>query len=177
MTTISTPSTTTNTPSATAAPAEVIQIDPESLEIANCYLQFSDIRKVADILDIGPSVVAATLKRREVKAYVDAVFKDLGYNNRVKMRQLMDTIINKKLSDMNEADIGSNKDILDILTLSHKMTMEHYAKEIELEKIRADNAAATKSQVNVQINNETGTNYSSLLERLLEEKNVNNQPE
>lgn len=160
----------------TTSPAEVVLIDPESLEIANAYLQFSDTQKVSELLGIPAQKVAIVLKRREVKAYVDAVFKDYGYNNRVKMRKLMDSIISKKLTDMAEADVGSNKDIIDIITLSHKMTMEHYAKEIELEKIllERENASNIKSQVNVQINNDAGTNYSALLAKLLEEKDVNN---
>lgn len=160
--------------SLTTAPAEIIKIDPESLEVANCYLQTSDIRQVAKLLDISADTVSTILKKREVKAYIDAVFKDLGYNNRTKMRELMDTIIEKKISDMMEADIGSNKDIIDILTLSHKMSMEHLDKEIALEKIKAEKAAAevaaTKSQVNVQINNQ-GTNYGALLDKLLEMDN------
>ncbi len=153
--------------SLTAAPAEIIKIDPESLEVANCYLQTSDIYKVSKLLDISSDVVATILKKREVKAYIDAVFKDLGYNNRTKMREVMDAVIQKKLADMAEGDVGSNKDIVDILALSHKMSMEHFDREIALEKIRAENLAA-KSQVNVQINNEGGLNYNSLLDKLLE---------
>lgn len=156
----------------TAAPAEVVKIDPESLEIANCYLQTPDIQKVANTLGVGAELVATTLKKREVKAYVDAVFKDLGYNNRVKMRELMDAVIKKKLMDMDEADLGSSKDIIDILTTSHKMSMDHLNAEIALEKIKLEVAKAaaepTKSQVNVQINNEApSSNYGALLEKLL----------
>lgn len=153
--------------SLTAAPAEIIKIDPESLEVANCYLQTSDIYQVAKLLDISSDTVTVILKKREVKAYIDAVFKDLGYNNRTKMREVMDAVIQKKLADMAEGDVGSNKDIVDILALSHKMSMEHLDREIALEKIRAENLAA-KSQVNVQINNEGGLNYNNLLDKLLE---------
>lgn len=149
----------------TESPAEVLKIDPESLEIANCYLQVNDAFKVADILGVPTDIVTSTLKKREVRAYVDAVFKDMGFNNRFKMRELMDSIIKKKLTDMSDADIGSNKDILEIMALSHKMSMDILDKEIALEKIRADNASA-KSQVNVQINNE-GSNYGTLLQKLL----------
>lgn len=149
----------------TESPAEVIKIDPESLEIANCYLQVNDAMKVANILGISTDLVTSTLKKREVRAYVDAVFKDMGFNNRFKMRELMDSIIKKKLTDMADADVGSNKDILEIMALSHKMSMDILDKEIALEKIRAENASVGKNQVNVQINNES--NYGTLLQKLL----------
>jgi hypothetical protein len=81
----------------------------------------------------------------------------------------MDTIIKKKLQEMDEADVSSNKDILEILTLSHKMSIDHLDKEIQLEKIRAGHAA--KVQTNIQINeanpSEQSTRYGSLLEKLL----------
>lgn len=146
-------------------PAECLAIAPEQLEIANAYLQNSDIAKVAEELDIPRELVAETLAKREVKAYVDSVFMNLGFNNRFQMRELMDTIIKKKLEEMDQADVGSNKDIIEILTLSHKMTMEHMDKEIALEKIRAP-----KVQTNIQINNDglQQTRYGSLLEKLMD---------
>lgn len=149
----------------TTTPAEALAISPEGLEIANAYLQNSDIAKVAEELDIPRELVAETLAKREVKAYVDSVFMNLGFNNRFQMRELMDTIIKKKLEEMDQADVGSNKDIIEILTLSHKMTMEHMDKEIALEKIRAP-----KVQTNIQINNDgmQQTRYGSLLEKLMD---------
>ena len=75
-------------------------------------------------------------------------------------------IISKKFQEMDEADIGSNKDIADLLLLSHKMTMDILDRQIQLEKIRAEKASP-KSQVNVQINNEGGSNYDKLLSKLM----------
>ena len=149
----------------TTTPAEALAISPEGLEIANAYLQTPDIYKVSEDLGISRELVADMLAKREVKAYIDSVFMNLGFNNRFQMRQLMDSIIKKKLQDMDEAEVGSNKDILEILTLSHKMTMEHMDKEIQLEKIRAP-----KVQTNIQINNDMaqqGTRYGALLDQLM----------
>ena len=154
----------------TTTPAEAIAISPEGLEVANAYLQNPDIAKVADDLDISRELVAETLAKREVKAYIDSVFMNLGFNNRFQMRNLMDSIIKKKLQDMDEADIGSNKDIIEILTLSHKMTMEHMDKEIQLAKLHAP-----KVQTNIQINNENpaqGTRYGALLDQLMNSSDV-----
>jgi hypothetical protein len=153
----------------THTPAEVLEISPESLEIANAYLQLQDAHQVADNLDIPVHLVTTTLNRRDVKAYIDQVFFDVGFNNRFKMRSAMDAIIKKKFQELEEADIGSNKDISELLALSHKMTMEQLDRQIELEKVRS---AQIKSQVNVQINDSggaqgDGTRYGRLIQQLV----------
>lgn len=147
-------------------PAEVLEISPEALEVANCYLQTQSAQEVANTLDLPIELVTKTLAKREVRAYIDQVFFDTGFNNRFKMRQAMDAIIQRKFQELDEAEIGSSKDIVDILALSHKMTMETLDKQLELEKLRQQNI---KSQVNVQIN-EAGSNYGNLIEKL-----INNQ--
>ncbi len=147
-------------------PAEYIAISPEALQVANAYLQNPDLTKVAENLDVPKELVSDILDRKEVRAYINNVFFSLGFNNRFQMRDLMDTIIKKKLQEMDESDTGSTKDITEILALSHKMTIELLDKEIALEKIRSANQL--KNQVNVQINdNAGGSKYSSLIEQLI----------
>lgn len=146
-------------------PAETIQIAPEALEVANCYLQVQDARKVADELDLPVSLVTEILSRREVRSYVDHVFMDTGFNNRFEMRAAMDALIRKKFQEMHDADVGSTKDITELLALSHKMSMDLLDREIQLEKLRAQPAGPQK-QVNVQINDD-GSKYSHLISRLI----------
>lgn len=149
-----------------SAPAEILEISPEALEVANAYLQIQDINQVADILEMTPSLVGVILRRPEVKAYINQVFFDLGFNNRFKMRKAMDAILAKKFQDLEESETGSSKDIADLLALSHKMSMELLDKEIALEKIRVDGkGSGVKSQTNIQINE--GGNYGALLEKLI----------
>jgi hypothetical protein len=145
----------------------VLQISPEALEVANAYLTIQNAQKVADELDVPLETVSQILGRREVKAYVDQVFFDMGFNNRFTLRKAMDAIISKKFQEMDEAGVGSNKDIVEILALSHKMTMETLDKELQLEKLRSN---SIKSQVNVQINEGGGSNYGNLIERLISNK-------
>ena len=145
-------------------PAETLQIAPEALEVANCYLQLQDARKVADELDLPVTLVTEILARREVKAYVDHVFMDTGFNNRFEMRAAMDALIKKKFQEMHEADVGSTKDITELLALSHKMSMDLLDREIQLAK--AQQSTAPQKQVNVQINDD-GSKYSSLISRLI----------
>lgn len=153
----------------TQLPAEYVQISPEALEVANCYLQCQDIRQVADELSIGVDQVTQYLAKREVRAYIDHVYLDIGFSNRFKMRQAMDAIIKQKFQEMTESGVGSNKDIIEILALSHKMTMEHMDRQIKLEQIRAEKPTP-HNQVNVQINDNGGSNYDRLLQKLMEPK-------
>lgn len=153
----------------TSTPAESLAISPEALEVANCFLQTQDIGKTAAELDISLDLVSQMLNRREVKAYVDHVFASMGFNNKFKVRDLIDTIIQKKLQQMDEADVGSTKDITEILALSHKITMEQQAHELAIEKLRS--AQQIRTQVNIQQNNVdqgTTTRYSSLIQQLLQ---------
>lgn len=145
-------------------PAETLQIAPEALEVANCYLQVQDARKVADELDMPVSLVTEILARREVKSYVDHVLMDTGFNNRFEMRAAMDALIKKKFQEMHEADVGSTKDITELLALSHKMSMDLLDREIQLAK--AQQSSAPQKQVNVQINDD-GSKYSHLISRLI----------
>jgi hypothetical protein len=152
-------------------PAEIIKLAPEMLEVANCYLQLNDPRKVAQELDIEVEVVTDYLKRREVKQYIDAVFFDSGYNNRFLMRKAMDALIKQKFQELEEAGSGSQKDIAELLALSHKMSMDLLDKEIQLEKIRS--GTAPQKQVNVQINEGLdGSKYSKLVQQLISGEGV-----
>lgn len=152
-------------------PAETLQIAPEALEVANCYLQLQDARRVADELDLPVTLVTEILARREVKSYVDHVFMDTGFNNRFEMRAAMDALIKKKFQEMHEADVGSTKDITELLALSHKMSMDLLDREIQLAK--AQQATGPSKQVNVQINEGLdGSKYSHLINRLLSGEGV-----
>jgi hypothetical protein len=149
----------------TVHPTEVLKISPEALEVANAYLQLQDIAQVSENLNIPAELVTDLLERSEVKSYIDRVFLDVGFNNRFKMRAAMDAILAKKFQEMDEADVGSNKDIIEIMALSHKMTMELMDREIALRKLDGTNI---RNQVNVQINDQGGgSNYNHLLERLM----------
>jgi hypothetical protein len=147
----------------TVTPAEVVSISPEALEVANAYLQSQDLEEVSDSLDISRELVSQILARKEVKAYIDNVFFNVGYNNRFKMRAAMDAIIKKKFQELEESEMGSTKDIAELLALSHKMTMEEKARQLEQEKIAQ---GTLKNQVNVQIN-DGGTKYDKLIQQLM----------
>lgn len=141
---------------------QTINIAPEALEIANCYLETSDAKTVAAKLGIPAELVTEYLAKKEVSDYINHVFFEMGWNNRFKLRKLMDNLIDKKLEELDEAEIGSNKDIVDMLETSLRMTLE--MQKIELAKAKA-NAATITNQTNIQINN--NPNYNNLIDRLL----------
>jgi hypothetical protein len=153
-------------------PAETLQIAPEALEVANAYLQLQDSKKVADELDMPPTLVSEILARREVKAYIDHVFMDTGFNNRFLMRDAMDSLIKQKFQELHESQTGSTKDIAELLQISHKMSMDLLDREIQLEKLRQGPGGPQK-QVNVQINEGLdGSKYSQLVSRLISGEGV-----
>jgi len=144
---------------------ELTIISPEGLEVATAYLQFGNIRAVVECLGIPENTVVEYLNKREVKQYIDTVYLDTGYRNRNNIASLMDTIISSKLEEAQESGVYTNKDLLDIMTLAHKMRMDEIKALAELEKV------TIKNQTNVQINNEAvpfgAGNYGKLMEKLL----------
>ena len=52
------------------------RISPESIEIANAYLETGDITAVSAVLNVPRDVVSEYLNKREVKKYIDSVYFD-----------------------------------------------------------------------------------------------------
>lgn len=144
---------------------ELSTISPEGLEIANSYLQFGNIRAVADYLQISEKTIVEHLNKREVKKYIDTVFLDLGYRNRNNIASVLDEIIASKLEDARESEVYSSKDLADLLQMAHKMRMDELTIQAKQEQ-----QASIKHQTNVQINNEGlplgSGNYAKLMEKL-----------
>ena len=143
------------------------RISPESIEIANAYLEKGDINAVSTELKVPRDVVSDYLNKREVKKYIDSVYLDAGYRNRFKLAEVMDTLIDKKLEEAEETEMYSNKDLADLLQLAHKMRMDEIKAQTELEKA---NTSSVKTQNNVMINSEVPFgqgNYGALMDKLL----------
>lgn len=145
---------------------EVIRISPEGLKAVEAYLENGqNLELTADALGLEKADLHALLNKRESKAYLDRLYMEAGFRNRGRMGELMDEIINAKLEEMADTGMGSGKDILEILQVAHKMRMDEMAMQIKL--MEAENKAAIPNiQINQQINN-GGSNYNSLLEKLL----------
>jgi len=151
------------------ANVEEAQISPEGLEIANTYLKTTSVRETALKLKVTEDSVSKYLNQREVKKYVDTVFLDLGYRNRFKLAATLDDIIERKLEELDEAEMTSNKDIADLLQLAHKMRMDEMKAVADQTKAES---ATVKNQTNVQINDNSTFgegNYGELMKKLLKD--------
>lgn len=142
-----------------AAPDEGYKISPEALEIAKTYMACHDTKETALALGIEQEKVSYYLRKPDIKRFVDAVFLEQGYMNRGKLQDVMDDLFEKKLEEMQDSEMGTTKDILDIMQLQHKMRME-YAKEM---KEVAPAGAGTTNNIKVAGPASFGTNYDNLL--------------
>lgn len=146
---------------------ELTTISPEGLEIANCYLQFGNIKGVCDYLQVPETEVVALLNKREVKRYIDTVYLDMGYRNKNNIGSLLDKMIVSKLDEAQESGVYSSKDLADLLQMAHKMRMDEIKAQADLEKAESGNI---RNQTNVQINEAVPFgqgNYGKLMEKLL----------
>lgn len=130
---------------------------PENFDIANAWLTYGSIDEVAEQLMIPRHEVAVALNKAEVKRYLDAVYLDAGYRNRNKLASLMDRMIDAKIEEAEESGIYSKKDLVEILTLAHKMRMDEIKASKEI----------PETTTNVNIANFGGGAYGDLMERLI----------
>jgi len=140
-----------------------IKLAPEVLTVINSYLQTNDIDSTSNILGIPREKIITYLNKKEAKRYIDTIFLEQGYLNRNKIVDAMSTIIDRKLEELEEAELGSNKDIADLLQIMHKMRMD------EVKVIQAEqkvNPVLHQTNVQNNINTEFGQNYSNLLDKL-----------
>jgi hypothetical protein len=147
-------------------PDEDWKMSPEMQAVAESYLVTTDVRLTAQDLGIPKEKVTYYLNKPECKRFIDTIFLEQGYLNRHRLQDIMSEVMELKLEEMRESEMGSNKDIADLVMMLHK--------------IRQDEAKATQTgpnapttQTNVQINNGAGfggENYNALLEKLVNVK-------
>jgi hypothetical protein len=133
-----------------------ITISPEYMHVAETYLSTMSIDKTAQRLSMTPREVTEMIAVPEVKRFIDKVFFDQGYNNRFKLRSLLDKLIEAKIAEAMETEVYTTKDLAELIALSHKMTMDH-------EKAAMPNVPNTAVQ-----NNFYGDNYGKLLSKLVD---------
>lgn len=127
-------------------------IQPEGLEIAEAYLTFGgDSKRVSTELSIPIAEVDAQLKKGEVRSYINRQFNETGFRNKHRIFGVMDQLLNMKLEEIQETEVGTSVDIVDLIKVMHKMKMDEMKMEVDLEKAKA--AAGPAKQTNVQINN------------------------
>lgn len=145
-------------------------MSPEGMRVIEAYLECgSDITKVGDYLGMPQQAVVAIFNRVEVKAYLSTLFMESGFRNKEKFFGIMDTILTKKMEDLEESEQGSEADILEIMKTYHKMKMDELAMQIKLEEARSKRGGPTNQtniQNNITIPGGDDANYMGLLQRL-----------
>ena len=133
---------------------EIAKIGPEVYDIANLYLELGSVKEVAKSSELPQYEIVEILRRPDIKAYLDGVYLDLGYRNRTKLAKLMDKIIDSKLEEAEETEMYTDKDLVDLIQLQHKMRID----EIKLEY---------RDGPTVNIANFADGNYGKLMEKLM----------
>ena len=123
-----------------------------------------DVDAVARDLNTTPTVISDILNKREVRGYLDHMFMESGYRNREKFFDILDNILEAKLEELDEADMGSSMDIMDIMKTYHAMKIKELEMSIKLQELQSSKQAAGTIN-NVQINNSSG--YDKLLDRII----------
>lgn len=140
----------------------LVPVTPEQLDAANLYLQYGNVKDVAEFLRMPETDVVEILTKNTIRRYIDQVYLDMGYRNRDKIAEVMDEIIESKLAEARESEMYTNKDIVDLLALQHKMRME----EIKAQQ-QQDIIAAKTSPVVKDTPTETMSNYDRLMAQLM----------
>lgn len=143
-----------------ATNAPVTQISPEGLEIAQAYLRCWSIPATAKELNLSVEAVEDFICKKEVKRFIDGVFMEQGYGNRFALRGILDEAIEQKLEEARESEQFTNKDLIDLITLSHKMQMDH------LNAMAKTGLGNTGTTNNVQVNS-YGENYGDLMSKIM----------
>ena len=89
---------------------ETPSLDPVLLSVANEFLGGNDISDIAQKFDISPDRVTQIVEKKEVKSYIDNVYLTQGYLNRIKRINIINNVIEQKLTEAMETGQYSKKD-------------------------------------------------------------------
>lgn len=139
-------------------------MSPEGAEIANTYLANAcSILETSNSLGLPTHEISATLHQPLVKTYINGILRETGYRHMVKIAEKMDDLVDQKWEELEEAEIGSNKDIAELLNIAHKMRMD-MSKLLQVDT----KPAGPGIQKNTQVNVFGKGHYGQLMEKLIE---------
>lgn len=143
--------------------AQPERIAPEGAKVANTYLANGcSIHQTSLALKMPTHEISAVLHEPLVKNYVTSILREYGYSHMVQIAEKMDELISTKWTELEEAEIGSNKDIADLLALAHKFRMDMS------KMLQADTKAEPGIQHNTQVNVYGKGQYGKLMKMLTE---------
>jgi hypothetical protein len=137
-------------------------ISPDGAKIANTYLANGcSIKECSHSLDLPTHEIAAVLQQPLVKTYVNSILREHGYRHMVAIAEKLDDLVDRKWAELDEAEIGSNKDIADLLSLAHKFRMDMG------KLLQADVSKENSMTKNTQVNVYGEGSYGKLMEKLV----------
>jgi hypothetical protein len=140
---------------------------PESLALAQTYLQAGSIEATASETGLPVEVVAQELQKPEIRSYIATVFSETGFRNRDKIFGLLDQIINEKIKEAEETGMAADGTLLDVLERAHKMKVAEMQLEIKMIEAKAKAGGGPSTQVNIQNNMSGSEGMNNLLNRLM----------
>ena len=142
--------------------AQPEQLSPEGAKVSNTYLANGcSITETSRALGIPTHEISAVLQSPMVKTYVNSVLREAGAAHIGKIIAKLDILIDRKWEELDEAEIGSNKDIAELLEMSHKMQLA------AMKLLQADQEKGSSVVKNTQVNNFGEGNYGKLMEKLI----------
>ena len=136
-------------------------ISPEGASIANTYLANAcSLKDTSHTLNLPTHTIAATLQQPLVKVYVNSILRETGYRHMVTIAEKLDDLVETKWAELEEAGVGSNKDIDELLNLAHKM-------RLDMSKLLQNDEIKPAIQKNTQVNVYGEGNYGKLMEKLI----------
>ena len=105
--------------------------------------------------------ISNILQEPVIKNYVASVLKEHSYGHMVKIAAKLDELVEMKWDEITEAEIGSNKDIADLLQLAHKMRLDMS------NLLQRETTPVGINQKNTQVNVYGEGNYGKLMEKLI----------
>lgn len=142
---------------ALTSPDANFRLNPEALEFVEVYLSNLNIEQTANELQISVERATDLLKQKEVQRFMDTIFLEQGYMNRFKLASILEKVVESKLEEAEESGVYTGKDLVEVLTLIHKIQMDH---------VKVSRESAPGKQTNVQVNN-YGDNLGSLIDRIV----------
>jgi len=135
---------------------DLLKFDVRYIDLANDHLSGMEIEDLSLKYNLPQFRIAEVLELPEIKRYTDKLVANVGYNNRLKRALLLERIIDKKVEEMEDSDIWSRKDIVEILKLAQD--------EDKLNQPKTPSINIDKSK--------TSNNYISLMEDLFKDEAV-----
>ena len=135
--------------------SEEYKLQPEALAFTDTYLTTLDMDSTCQQLGISVQQGQEFKRKKEVKRFIDNVYMETAYYNKLKIQEVLNGIISEKLEEALESGISTKYDLLDVLKMVQSI------KESEHKMAQAPGNKTT----NIQQNN-YGSNLGNLLDKI-----------